>query len=97
MKKFTRLTALLLSALSLTAVQAESLKLWYDAPAKEWVEALPLGNSRIGMMVYGTPGYEELQLNEETLWGGSPHTNHSKKALENLPKVRELIFSGQNA
>ena len=97
MKKFTRLTALLLSALSLTAVQAESLKLWYDAPAKEWVEALPLGNSRIGMMVYGTPGYEELQLNEETLWGGSPHTNHSKQALENLPKVRELIFSGQNA
>lgn len=97
MKKFTRLTALLISALSVTSVQADALKLWYDTPAKEWVEALPLGNSHIGMMVYGTPGCEELQLNEETLWGGSPHTNHSKKALENLPKVRELIFSGQNA
>ncbi|MDE6394897.1 MAG: glycoside hydrolase family 95 protein, partial [Duncaniella sp.] len=97
MKKITRLAALMMTALSITTINAESLKLWYDAPAKEWVEALPLGNSRIGMMVYGTPQCEELQLNEETLWGGSPHTNHSPKALENLPKVRELIFANKNA
>ena len=90
---------LLTSACAFTATQvtAESLKLWYDAPALEWVEALPLGNSRLGMMVYGTPACEELQLNEETLWGGSPHTNHSTKALEALPEVRRLVFAGRNA
>jgi len=84
-------------AISATQISAESLKLWYDAPASEWVEALPLGNSRLGMMVYGTPACEELQLNEETLWGGSPHTNHSPKALEALPEVRRLVFAGRNA
>ena len=81
--------------LTATAVAAP-LKLWYSAPAAEWVEALPLGNSRLGMMMYGTPGCEQLQFNEETLWGGSPHSNHSTKALENLPEVRRLIFSGRN-
>ncbi|MCM1521595.1 MAG: glycoside hydrolase N-terminal domain-containing protein [Muribaculaceae bacterium] len=83
-------------ACSLTAIGAEGLKLWYDAPAQEWVEALPLGNSRLGAMVYGGTSTEEIQLNEETMWGGGPHTNHSTRALEVLPKVRELVFSGQN-
>lgn len=89
---------LLMSACALPAPAAQGgpLKLWYDTPASEWVEALPLGNSRLGMMVYGTPACEELQLNEETLWGGGPHTNHSSKALEALPRVRQLIFDGHN-
>jgi len=43
-------------------------KLWYDCPAQVWTEALPLGNGRLGAMVYGTPGTEQIQLNEETIW-----------------------------
>lgn len=91
------LALLLTLSLSSAATWASQLKLWYDAPASEWVEALPLGNSRLGMMVYGSPAHEEIQLNEETLWGGSPHTNHSARALKALPEVRRLVFAGRNA
>ena len=59
---------------------AQGLKLWYDSPANVWEEALPLGNSRLGAMVYGKPASEEIQLNEETIWGGSPHRNDNPKA-----------------
>lgn len=51
-------------------ISADDLKLWYSRPATVWTEALPLGNSRLGVMVYGGTGAEELQLNEETVWGG---------------------------
>jgi len=71
---------------------AQELKLWYDTPAKIWEEALPLGNSRLGAMVYGNPAEEEIQLNEETLWGGSPHRNDNPKAAGALAEVQELIF-----
>lgn len=82
-------------ACSLT-VSADDLKLWYSCPAKEWVEALPLGNSRLGVMVYGDPSQEELQLNEETLWGGGPHRNDNPNALAALPAIRNLIFEGRS-
>ena len=75
---------------------AEENVLWYGKPAVEWVDALPLGNSRLGAMVYGGVAEEELQLNEETFWGGGPHSNNSPTALENLPAVRRLIFEGKN-
>ncbi len=71
---------------------AQGLKLWYDSPANVWEEALPLGNSRLGAMVYGKPASEEIQLNEETIWGGSPHRNDNPKATASLEKVQELIF-----
>lgn len=74
---------------------ASDLKLWYKQPAGEWVEALPLGNSRLGVMVYGNPANEELQLNEETVWGGGPHRNDNPDALKALPEVRRLIFEGK--
>ena len=74
---------------------AGELKLWYSKPAKDWTEALPVGNSRLGAMVYGGTGREELQLNEETLWGGGPYRNDNPKALESLAEVRNLIFSGK--
>lgn len=51
-------------------VSAQEYKLWYDRPAQVWTEALPLGNGRLGAMVYGTPGTEQIQLNEETIWAG---------------------------
>lgn len=70
-------------------------RLWYDRPAEHWLEALPLGNSRMGAMVYGGILEEEIQLNEETFWSGGPHDNNSKTALQYLPKVRQLIFDGK--
>lgn len=72
--------------------KADDLKLWYQQPAKVWTEALPLGNSRLGAMVYGGVVNEQIQLNEETVWGGGPHRNDSPKAFGVLPKVRELIL-----
>lgn len=78
-------------------IRANDLKLWYKQPAKTWVEALPLGNSRMGVMVYGGTAREELQLNEETVWGGSPYRNDNPEALKHLEEVRALIFANRNA
>ena len=71
------------------------LALWYDRPAKEWVEALPLGNGRLGAMVFGTPEEERLQLNESSAWAGGPYRNDNPKARHALPVVRQLIFDGK--
>ena len=87
---------LFLSFCLVPAVGGEELKLYYTSPAAEWVEALPLGNSRMGAMVYGHPVHEELQLNEETFWAGSPHRNDNPLAAGALAKVRRLIFEGKN-
>lgn len=78
--------------LSCFSISSKELKLWYNSPASIWEEALPLGNSRLGAMVYGIPQHEEIQLNEETIWGGSPHRNDNPKALKALPKAQDLIF-----
>ena len=72
-----------------------SCRLWYNAPAKHWLEALPIGNSHLGGMVYGGIQDENIQLTEETFWSGGPHDNNSQKSLASLPKVRELIFNGR--
>ena len=71
-------------------------RLWADAPALCWLEALPLGNSRMGAMVYGGTEKEEIQLNEETFWSGGPHNNNSTTALQYLTEVRSLIFDGND-
>ena len=83
--------ALVYMVCSLT-VSADELKLWYSRPATVWTEALPLGNSRLGVMVYGGTDDEELQLNEETMWGGGPYRNDNPKALKALPQIRQLVF-----
>ena len=75
---------------------ASPLKIWYDKPANVWVEALPLGNGRIGAMMFGNPLHDEYQLNEETVWCGSPHNNVNYSAKDSLDKIRELIFEGRN-
>ena len=80
---------------SVEEVKDNNQRLWYDRPAEHWLEALPLGNSRMGAMVYGGILEEEIQLNEETFWSGGPHDNNSKTALQYLPKVRQLIFDGK--
>ena len=77
------------------AMSAQQHKLWYNKPASHWLEALPIGNSSLGAMVYGGTETEEIQLNEETFWSGSPHDNNSKESLAALPEVRRLIFEGK--
>ena len=84
--------AVCLTALSATAQQH---KLWYDKPATHWLEALPIGNSHLGAMVYGGTDSEEIQFNEETFWSGSPHHNNSEEAKAHLQEVRNLIFAGK--
>ena len=74
----------------------QDLKLWYSQPARNWSEALPIGNSRLGAMVYGGTEREELQLNEETFWAGGPYSNNNSNAKYVLPVVRNLIFDGKH-
>lgn len=71
------------------------LKLWYDTPAQKWVEALPVGNSRMGAMIFGSPAVERIQLNEETFWAGGPHNNNNPEGLAHLDDIRRLIFEGK--
>ena len=87
--------AILLGACAQDMKQESNLKLWYNKPAENWNEALPVGNGRLGAMVFGDPAKENIQLNEETFWSGGPSRNDNPKALEALPKVRKLIFDGQ--
>ncbi|HEX9955879.1 MAG TPA: glycoside hydrolase family 95 protein [Fibrella sp.] len=73
-----------------------SLKLWYNSPSGQtWENALPVGNGRIGAMVYGNVPRETIQLNEHTVWSGSPNRNDNPDALAALPEVRRLIFEGK--
>lgn len=81
----------------MTARSQQKAVLWYDSPAKYWEEALPLGNGRLGAMVYGDPVNEEIQLNEETVSAGSPYKNYNSEAKEALPAIRKLIFDGNYA
>ena len=94
---FFYLAILIFGGQIVVAQTSTALKLWYDKPASIWNEALPLGNGRLGAMVFGDPAVERLQLNEETIWSGSPNNNAHDKALEALPKVRQLIFEGKYA
>lgn len=87
------ITAIAMMALDASASQEH--KLWYDKPAQVWTEALPLGNGRLGAMVYGNPGAEQIQLNEETIWAGQPNNNANPDALEWIPKIRQLVFEGK--
>ena len=91
-KKIIFAVALFAAAVQL---QAQEHELWYDKPASHWLEALPVGNSHLGAMVYGGTDVEEIQLNEETFWAGSPHNNNSAEAKEHLVEVRQLIFDGR--
>lgn len=73
-----------------------ALKLWYDKPSGwTWENALPIGNGRLGAMVYGNVEKETVQLNEHTVWSGGPNRNDNPLALDSLPKIRQLIFDGK--
>ena len=71
-------------------------ELWYSSPAERWLEALPVGNGRLGGMVFGGVGMERIALSEATAWSGSPSTTDvNPSALEHLPQIRELLFAGK--
>ena len=67
--------------------------LWYNQPATIWEEALPIGNGRLGAMVFGNPFQECIQVNEESLWSGAPINSNNPKAAGNLDKIRKLILN----
>ena len=75
--------------------QNQELRLWYEKPAAEWTEALPVGNGRLGAMIFGGVATEQLQLNEDTLYAGSPYDPNNPEALKALPQARRLIFEGK--
>ena len=98
-KLFVILSGLMVAALAFTrpccARGEASLELWYDQPATRWVEALPLGNGRLGAMVFGGITNEHLQFNESTLWTGQPHEYQHEGAVKFLPQMRGLLNEGR--
>lgn len=75
----------------------QPLKLWYQQPSGDiWENALPIGNGRLGAMVYGNVQEETIQLNEHTVWSGSPNRNDNPLALDSLSEIRRLIFEGKH-
>lgn len=91
MKKSLTMALAFLVCLGLSAQD----RLWYDTPASAWLEALPVGNSILGGMVYGDPVHEKISLNEETFWSGGPHNNNAPEAQEHLDEVRQMVFEGR--
>jgi len=90
-----RIALLFLMVACFAATIAQNHRLWYSKPATHWLEALPVGNSHMGAMIYGGTDTEEVQLNEESFWSGQPHNNNSTESLEALSEVRSLIFQGK--
>lgn len=89
------LSTLFICVFTSITVNAQQHKLWYSKPASHWLEALPIGNSHLGAMVYGGTDIEQIQLNEETFWSGSPHDNNNPNAKVAIKEVRKLIFAGK--
>lgn len=95
MKKFWFFQVTLLFSSFLVHSQNNTNKLWYKQPAKEWTEALPLGNGRLGAMVFGNPVNEVIQLNEESIWAGCKINNNNPNALPHLSELRKALFNSE--
>lgn len=95
MKKNLVAIAFILTAGIVQAQMNESLKLWYNKPAANWNEALPIGNGRLAAMVFGTSGCERLQLNEESVWSGEPGNNVPEGTFDSIQQIRKLLFEGK--
>jgi alpha-L-fucosidase 2 len=89
------LSFIVLLCMNAHADSGQSLVLWYQKPAEKWTNALPIGNGRLGAMVFGGIDREHLQLNEDTLWAGGPYDPNNTNALAALPEVRKLVFEGK--
>ncbi|WP_240040594.1 glycoside hydrolase family 95 protein [Pseudocnuella soli] len=93
---FLVLLFLMLLATNGLAQPKQPLKLWYKQPSgRVWENALPIGNGRMGAMIYGNVEKEIIQLNEHTVWSGGPNRNDNPLALDSLALVRQLIFDGK--
>ncbi len=86
---------LLVSLVACTSIFSQPLQLWYNQPAQKWTEALPIGNGRLGAMVFGGLAQDHLQFNEETLWTGGPRNYNRKGAYRYLDSIRQLLFAGK--
>ena len=86
-----------LSAVSAVGAAPQELRLWYRQPAIQWEEALPVGNGRLGAMVFGGIEKERLQFNEGTVWKGEPHDYAHPGAYQHLNELRQLLFAGKQA
>src|SRR5689334_13734449 len=75
--------------------QSQELKLWYAKPATKWTEALPVGNGRLGAMIFGGVEKDRIQFNEETLWTGGPRDYNRAGASAYLPQIRQLLADGK--
>ena len=74
----------------------QNTSLWYREPAEKWIQALPLGNGRVGAMVFGKTAGERIQINEETVWSGGPYDPTNPKGPDALPEIRRLVFAGED-
>ncbi len=90
--KYQRIASFLCLMVATVQLNAQKLVLQYGKPASDWNEALPIGNGRLGAMIFGNPQKEELQLNEETIWAGEPGNNVPKNTYSNIEAIRKLIF-----
>lgn len=93
-----KLTLLFVAILFISILPSEAQtvnKLFYETPANKWVEALPLGNGRMGAMIYGGVEQDRIQFNEETLWTGEPHDYSHKGAYKHLPEIQRLLAEGK--
>ncbi|OHB80310.1 MAG: alpha-L-fucosidase [Planctomycetes bacterium RBG_16_55_9] len=89
------LMSLLPAAVAGTQESSNPMRLWYERPASQWTQALPVGNGRLGAMVFGDVGKEHIQFNEDSLWTGIPRDYSHADAYEYLPEIRELLFQGK--
>ncbi len=85
----------MLASFGLIAQEASTSRLWYDQPASLWTEAIPIGNGRLGAMVYGRTHEELIQLNESSLWAGGPYNSNGPGGLPYLDSIRNLVFAGK--
>ena len=95
--RFLIVCVLVLVAGFASKAASNDLALWYSQPADKWTEALPIGNGRMGAMVFGGTASERIQFNEDTLWRGKPHDYVREGAGEQLAEIRRLIFAGESA
>ncbi len=95
LQKIKNISICLLLCTSFSYGQQTDLKLWYNKPAEKWTDALPIGNGRLGAMIYGGINEEHLQFNEETLWTGRPRDYQRNGANKYLDTIRKLLFEGK--
>lgn len=94
--KFKHLIFCCLALIALQATAQQPLKLWYKKPAPTWNDALPVGNGRLGAMVFGRTAAETIQLNEESLWAGNQINDNNPAALKHIKEIQQLLLNGKN-